>query len=182
MPCRIADIARFDDRDPPAGLFGRAGGRLTGIAGAQNDEIVVVSHHQNDAASPASGYTRGMQLWLTVLAVAAALVVPGCQKGENKPPRAEPAAAERSAAAAPAATGGDIGIAICDRYLASGDQCIEKMPEKMRAAERQRLSRVRADWQRQAARPGARQRLEKRCDELYRAALTVADRFCPGVY
>lgn len=90
----------------------------------------------------------------------------GCSKSEDKKPEAAPAAKpeeKKGEAAAPAAGGGDVGVAECDDYIKKMEGCMGKMPAEAKTAMEQGFKQSKDAWKQAAATPQGKEGLKTAC-------------------
>ena len=112
---------------------------------------------------------------LLIFCVVIGLLVVACGGGhdtnKNAPANTSSAAPAPSAPATTAATGDSIGVAECDSFLTSYENCVgTKVPEAARASFRTTMATWRTEWKKLADNPQTRAGLPNACKLQIEAA------------
>src|ERR1051325_10340099 len=103
---------------------------------------------------------------LVIFSILCAAILIGCSKTETSNSNTAADNSNKSAAStgSTASSSGDkIGITECDDYIAKYEACTPKVPEPGRAAYKNALDQVRANWKKLAADPATRGSLAAAC-------------------
>jgi hypothetical protein len=101
---------------------------------------------------------------LLILFVLSAAILIGCNKTEMSNSNTAADNSNKSMASTGSTASGDkVGIAECDDYIAKYEACTPKVPEPGRAAYKNALDQVRANWKKLAADPATRGSLAAAC-------------------